>query len=216
MLARLHVLRQRSVLGWTGAGVVPASGPEFDEAVEQYIDEVRAAWADATAAGPKRSPVSSGVGAAAPPDFVARLVEDPADPPSTVLFVGFPGAAGDPGQRRFYVDAALSAFVQVPDEAVLYTQELSVSQAPLGGQFVWLRRDPEVLDRLQRALASAAELQQRVWGGPSDHDPWAEQAFTPFPDVPTFLEDSLDASSLPTRSQGANDDDDIPLPRGWP
>jgi hypothetical protein len=56
-------------------------------------------------------------------DFVAKIVKDPKNPPKTIMLTGFLGASSEPGHTRLYFDPHLSNYVEVPDDAILHTQE---------------------------------------------------------------------------------------------
>ncbi|HEX4963161.1 MAG TPA: hypothetical protein VF173_20185 [Thermoanaerobaculia bacterium] len=73
-------------------------------------------------------------------DFIGRVVKDAKNPPETRMLTGWLGDAADEGYRRLYTDAELSAYVDIPDEAILHTEPLRDSQ-PAGAVFVWVRRD---------------------------------------------------------------------------
>jgi hypothetical protein len=203
LLARFNALHQLGALAALDGGSAPALA-DYDAAVEAYVTRVRRTWHEAREA--------HGTDATAP-DFVARLVDDPASPPSTVLFVGFPGDPAEPDHARFYVDPGLSAFVEVPRAMVLHRRDLPASQAPLGGQYVWLQRDADVLDRLQQALADAARLQQQIWSASANGDDPADTAVSPFPDMGVGGPEPFGAHTSVTPF---GDDDDVPLPPGWP
>jgi hypothetical protein len=211
LLARLHGLHHLSLLATLDQAGRP-SIDSYDDAVEAYVANVRAIWQRARTGGAQPDDSSMAAAGSSPSDFVSRLVDDPASPPSTVLFVGFPGNPCEPEHTRFYVDAALSAFVEVPVASVLYTRDLPSNQAPLGGQFVWLRRDPDVLDQLQRALADAAQMQQRIWASTPNGNGPQEVPLSPFPD----LRGAAPPARATSPSGAFDDDDDVPLPPGWP
>lgn len=213
LLARLQALQQLSALAVFDDATRPPVD-QYDDAVEAYIADVRAIWEGARSGtavvGAAHASAERG-GAAA--DFVERLVDDPATPPATVLFVGFPGDPSEPEHARFYVDPALSAFVEVPISFVLHTRDLPASQAPLGGQFVWLRREEDVLDQLQHALADAARVQQQIWTAGANGNGAEEVPLSPFPDL--AVAEPVSSATAPT-DPFDDDDDDVPLPPGWP
>ena len=76
-------------------------------------------------------------------DFVGRIVQDAKTPPETRMLSGWLGDATDEGYRRLYTDAELSGYVDIPAEAILYSEEIRDVQ-PSGGVLVWIRRDVEV------------------------------------------------------------------------
>ena len=83
--------------------------------------------------GPSRAP------------FVAKLVADPKAPPDTVLLSGFLGASSDPGHTRLYFAAQLANYVEIPDDAILHEQEMPKEASPLGGSYVWVKRDAQLI-----------------------------------------------------------------------
>lgn len=93
-------------------------------------------------------------------DFVHNIVADPNDPPDTLFLVGFAGRAADPQNARFYLDVMLSCYVEVPHHAILFAREISREQSPLGGWYVWIKRDADLLERLSSARRKFQQVQQ--------------------------------------------------------
>jgi hypothetical protein len=77
-------------------------------------------------------------------DFVARIVKDPANPPQTAMLTGYVGASSEPKHTRLYFEPGLSSYVEIPDDAILHTQD-SGDPGGLGGTHVWVRRDAELI-----------------------------------------------------------------------
>jgi hypothetical protein len=77
-------------------------------------------------------------------DFVERIVKDPKDPPGVTLLSGYLGSSSEEACVRLYLDEELSRYVEIPEKAILHTQELTPEQSPLGGSLVWLDRGAEV------------------------------------------------------------------------
>src|SRR5438046_1109699 len=73
-------------------------------------------------------------------DFVGRVVSDAKNPPETRMLTGWLGDAGEEGYKRLYTDAELSNYVDIPADAILYTEPIRDVQ-PSGGVFVWVKRD---------------------------------------------------------------------------
>jgi hypothetical protein len=73
-------------------------------------------------------------------DFVGRVVSDAKNPPETRMLTGWFGDAADEGYRRLYTDAELSAYVDIPADAILFTEAIHDVQ-PSGSVFVWVKRD---------------------------------------------------------------------------
>src|SRR4051794_12521678 len=78
-------------------------------------------------------------------EFINRLVPDPANPPNTILLSGFLGASSEDGHTRLYFDAQLSSYVEIPNEGILHSQPMPAEQSPLGGSYVWIQRDAELI-----------------------------------------------------------------------
>ncbi|MCB1035935.1 MAG: hypothetical protein KDD47_19090 [Acidobacteria bacterium] len=77
--------------------------------------------------------------------FVAEVVKDPQAPPDALLLAGFLGTSSEEAHCRLYLDAQLSDYVEIPEEAVLYSQSLPKDSSPLGGTYLWIARDAEVV-----------------------------------------------------------------------
>lgn len=78
-------------------------------------------------------------------EFVKKLVPDPASPPDTLLLSGFLGASSEENHTRLYFDMELASYIEIPDEAILHTEPLSADRSGLGGSYVWIKRDAEVI-----------------------------------------------------------------------
>ena len=76
-------------------------------------------------------------------DFVAKIVKDPKNPPATLMLTGFLGASSEDGHTRLYFDPNLSSYVEIPNDAILHTQE-SASDDGLGAAHVWITRDAQL------------------------------------------------------------------------
>ena len=85
-----------------------------------------------------------------PPDgtmssFVDKLVTDPKQPPQTLLLSGYTGASSEEGHTRLYFDPQLADYVEIPDAAILLKQPIPAEQSPLGGSYLWVQRDAELI-----------------------------------------------------------------------
>jgi hypothetical protein len=90
--------------------------------------------------------------------LVEALASDPSRPPrqSTRLF-GYPGPAADPKSTRLWLDAGLTSYVDVPDEAILHHHTLDND----AGTILWV--DPEAT--LTRSAPHEQEVQAEFLGG---------------------------------------------------
>lgn len=106
-------------------------------------------------------------------DFIERVVSDAKDPPETRLLTGWLGDAADEGYRRLYTNAELSAYFDIPVDAILHTEPIRDAQPP-GAVFVWIRRDAELkqggsaFSRAARFLQGQVTLDFASGGGGMD------------------------------------------------
>ena len=94
-------------------------------------------------------------------DFIGRVVEDAKNPPETRMLTGWFGDSGEEGYRRLYTDAELSSYVDIPDDAILYTEPIRDSQ-PAGAVLVWIKRDAAVKQGGSAFSRAARFLQGQV------------------------------------------------------
>jgi len=70
--------------------------------------------------------------------LVEALVPDPGKPPQQALkLLGLPGASPSAGATRLWLDADLTSYVDVPDDAILYAKELPDD----AGTILWVSVD---------------------------------------------------------------------------
>lgn len=73
--------------------------------------------------------------------LVEALVPDPGKPPQQALkLFGLPGASPAAGQTRLWLDAGLTSYVDVPDDAILYAKELPDD----AGTILWVTVDADL------------------------------------------------------------------------
>jgi hypothetical protein len=77
-------------------------------------------------------------------DFIAKAVPDPKNSGGTQLVSGFIGASPEPEHTRIYWDASLSTYVDVKTADIFHSEPLPKEQSPLGGSYIWLKRDGQV------------------------------------------------------------------------
>ena len=94
-------------------------------------------------------------------DFIGKVVSDAKDPPETRLLNGWLGDAADEGYRRLYTNAELSAYIDIPVDAILHTEPIRDAQPP-GAVFVWIRRDADVKQGGSAFSRAARFLQGQV------------------------------------------------------
>lgn len=78
-------------------------------------------------------------------DFVAKIVKDPKQPPDTVMLTGYVGASSEEGHTRLYFDPNLSSYVEIPNDAILHSQEVAAEQGGLAATHLWIKRDAELI-----------------------------------------------------------------------
>lgn len=74
-------------------------------------------------------------------NFISKIVSDPKQVPETLMLSGFLGASSEDKHTRLYFDAQLSSYVEIPDEGILHTQDYPADASPLGGSYVWIKKD---------------------------------------------------------------------------
>jgi len=78
-------------------------------------------------------------------DFVAKVVKDPKQPPDTILLTGYIGKSSEEGHTRLYFDPELKNYVEIPNDAILHTQQIPPEHSSLGGAHVWIKSDAELI-----------------------------------------------------------------------
>ena len=94
-------------------------------------------------------------------DFIARVVGDAKNPPETRMLTGWFGDSGEDGYRRLYTDAELSSYIDIPDDAILYSEPVRDAQ-PAGCVMVWIKRDAALKPGGSAASRAARFLQGQV------------------------------------------------------
>ncbi len=94
-------------------------------------------------------------------DFIGRVVSDPKNPPETRMLTGWFGESGEEGYRRLYTDAELTNYIDIPDDAILYTEPLRDVQ-PAGCVLVWIKRDAALKPGGSASSRAARFLQGQV------------------------------------------------------
>ena len=88
--------------------------------------------------------------------FVQAVAGDGTSAPDVRVLTGWLGASGEEGHVRLYLDATLSAYVDIPRDAVLYSEEIPNSH-PAGQRSVWVKNDAELKEG-GSAIARAAKF----------------------------------------------------------
>jgi hypothetical protein len=73
-----------------------------------------------------------------------RLVSDPKSPPELSLLQGWLGASSEDRHRRLYLDPELSQSLEIPEDAIVSTQDMPRESNPLGGSWVWVKADAAI------------------------------------------------------------------------
>src|SRR5262245_49169337 len=73
-----------------------------------------------------------------------RLVSDPKNPPELSLLQGWLGASSEDRHRRLYLDPELSQSLEIPEDAIVNTQDMPRESNPLGGTWVWVKADAAI------------------------------------------------------------------------
>ena len=73
--------------------------------------------------------------------FVSKVVTDPANVPDTLLLAGWLGDSSLPNHTRLYFDPQLSNYVEIPDEAILHSQDQPAGSSLPGANYVWIKKE---------------------------------------------------------------------------
>lgn len=76
--------------------------------------------------------------------FVEKVTGDPANPRQTLLLSGFLGASSDANLTRIYSDETLENYIDIATEDIVHTEPRPKSDSPLGGSYIWVKKDAEV------------------------------------------------------------------------
>jgi hypothetical protein len=115
-------------------------------------------------------------------DFVSKVVKDPKLPPDTQVLTGFVGKSSEDGYTRFYTDANLRDFVDIPDDAILHSEKVSPQASPLGGSHVWIDRNAEVI----YGTVGPQRAKAKFFQGPIAAQAAAGAGPAPLPPSPAF------------------------------
>jgi hypothetical protein len=77
-------------------------------------------------------------------EFTSKVVPDPKNPGEVLLITGFLGASSEAEHTRIYWDASLSTYVDAKTTDIVHSEPLSKEQSPLGGSYLWVKRDAQV------------------------------------------------------------------------
>jgi hypothetical protein len=61
------------------------------------------------------------------------------------MLSGYVGASSEPGHTRLYLDPEFRSYVEIPNDAILHTQEIAPEQSILGGSLVWIPRNAQLI-----------------------------------------------------------------------
>src|SRR5215203_1817573 len=90
--------------------------------------------------------------------LVEALAADPSKPPEKATkLLGFPGPAAEAKATRLWLDADLTTYVDVPDEAIVHSQTLESDQ----GTILWVEPDAT----LTYSSTQSQEVQAEFLGG---------------------------------------------------
>lgn len=121
-------------------------------------------------------------------EFVQRIVRDPKDPPQVTLLSGYLGSSSEKEHVRLYLDEELSRYVEIPENAIRYTQALPPEQSPLGGSLVWIDSGAEVLhgaagSERRKATFLEGQIAQDYMGGGGSITTQTRECLAPMPTV---------------------------------
>ncbi|HWW62307.1 MAG TPA: hypothetical protein VN181_13125 [Thermoanaerobaculia bacterium] len=111
--------------------------------------------------------------------FIKAVAGDGTSPPDVRVLSGWLGASGEEGHVRLYLDSSLSTYVDIPGDAILYSEEIANSH-PAGQRTVWVKSDADLKEG-GSAITRAAkflfgQVQQDFLGGVPSAPGAAQQA----------------------------------------
>ncbi|HWW61592.1 MAG TPA: hypothetical protein VN181_09505 [Thermoanaerobaculia bacterium] len=108
-------------------------------------------------------------------NFTGKIVSDAKNPPEVRVLEGWLGTSSEDGFVRLYTNFELSAWLDIPKDAVLHTEDVPDS-LPAGAVLIWVRADAQLkpgghafskaLPFLQGELAKAPEAQAAAKAAP--------------------------------------------------
>jgi len=131
-------------------------------------------------------------------DLIAKLVKDPKAPPDALLLSGLVGASSEEGHSRLYLNG-LDDYVEIPNDAILHTQEIPKDQSPLGGSLVWIKSDAELI----HGKVGPHRLKARFLEGRIQQEFVRGQAAAGFAAAQGFQQPSVGCLTLPACSVNA-------------
>ena len=78
-------------------------------------------------------------------EIVSKIVSDPSNPPEVILLSGYLGSSSESGHIRLYFDPKFSKYIEIPETAIKHSQPIPVERSPLGGSYVWILRDADII-----------------------------------------------------------------------
>ncbi len=76
--------------------------------------------------------------------FVSEIAKDPKQLPNVLLLSGYLGDSSEEDHARLYLDPEFDNYVEIPNEGILYTQDIPEEELPLGGSYVWIEADADL------------------------------------------------------------------------
>jgi hypothetical protein len=76
--------------------------------------------------------------------FPNNIVSDPKHPPDLAIIAGFLGESSEDDHVRVYSDPQLSQYIEVPKKAIAFRHDLAPNASPLGGSYIWVKKDAEI------------------------------------------------------------------------
>jgi hypothetical protein len=114
------------------------------------------------------------------PEFVSHIVKDPNKHVETLLLSGFFGPSSEKEHTRLYFDAELSQYVEIPNKAILYSQQMPPAVSPLGGAYVWIEHEAQLV----HGKAGAQRAKAKFFEGPIAEAAGGAYGLPPTPSAP--------------------------------
>ncbi|MDB5261753.1 MAG: hypothetical protein JWQ14_1034, partial [Adhaeribacter sp.] len=76
-------------------------------------------------------------------EFVAKVIPEPGNYQAMTLLQGFVGGSSRENYIRVYSDPSLNSYLEIRLDAVVHAQPLTAEESPLGGSYLWVRKEAE-------------------------------------------------------------------------
>jgi hypothetical protein len=129
-------------------------------------------------------------------EFVKQVRPDPKSTDPIVFMSGFIGKSPVDGHVRVYADPELSNFIDVPESAIIHSQQFTKEESPLGGSKLWVKQG-EITNKGAAAAGSFLEGDISNYFNSNMYQPRIPLAGTLPPTFPPTFPPTITTTTLP-------------------